>query len=70
VASFAFRLSDNNSHSIFFSEKRYICKKLIMDIWVKIVIFAIILHLVLGFGWLMYKLSPRKKTAKDQNELK
>jgi len=57
-------------HFSYFFEKRYICKKLIMDIWVKIVIFAIILHLVLGFGWLIYKLSPRKKSPKDQNELK
>lgn len=26
-----------------------------------IVIIVIILHLVVGFGWLMYKLSPRKE---------
>ncbi len=26
-----------------------------------IVIIIIILHLVIGFGWLMYKLSPRKE---------
>jgi hypothetical protein len=31
-----------------------------MDIWVKIGIAAIILHLVVGFGWLVYKLTPRK----------
>jgi hypothetical protein len=29
--------------------------------WVKIVIIVILLHLVVGFGWLVYKLSPRKK---------
>jgi len=29
-----------------------------------IVIVVIILHLVVGFGWLMYKLSPRKE---DEN---
>ena len=34
-----------------------------MDIWVKIIIIAIILHLVVGFGWLFYKLSPRRKNA-------
>lgn len=33
-----------------------------MDIWVKIGIAAIILHLVVGFGWLVYKLSPRKNS--------
>lgn len=26
-----------------------------------VVIIVIILHLVVGFGWLMYKLSPRKE---------
>jgi hypothetical protein len=40
-----------------------------MDFWVKVVIIAIILHLVLGFGWLIYKLSPRKKSVKDQNNM-
>ena len=29
--------------------------------WVKIVVIVILLHLVIGFGWLVYKLSPRKK---------
>jgi hypothetical protein len=32
-----------------------------MDIWVKIIIFLIIAHLVVGFGWLFIKLMPRKK---------
>jgi hypothetical protein len=35
-----------------------------MDIWVKIGIAAIVLHLVIGFGWLVYKLSPRKESGK------
>jgi len=33
-----------------------------MNIWVKIGLIVIVLHLLLGFGWLIYKLSPRKKT--------
>lgn len=37
-----------------------------MDIWVKIIIAAIVLHLVVGFGWLIYKLSPRKKNGNSQ----
>jgi hypothetical protein len=32
-----------------------------MDIWVKIGLIVILMHLVVGFGWLVYKLSPRKK---------
>jgi len=40
-----------------------------MDIWVKIGISAIILHLVVGFGWLIYKLSPRKKAKENQSGL-
>jgi hypothetical protein len=32
-----------------------------MSIWVKIGILLIVLHLNAGFGWLVYKLSPRKK---------
>jgi hypothetical protein len=36
-----------------------------MDIWVKTGIAAILLHLAIGFGWLIYKLSPREK-PKDQ----
>jgi hypothetical protein len=36
-----------------------------MSIWVKIGILLIALHLVVGFGWLIYKLSPRKKKDQD-----
>jgi len=35
-----------------------------MDTWVKIGILLIVLHLIAGFGWLVYKLSPRKKPGK------
>lgn len=38
-----------------------------MDFWVKIVIILIVLHLVVGFGWLVYKLSPRRKSG-DQKK--
>lgn len=31
-----------------------------MSIATKIVLILIALHLILGFGWLVYKLSPRK----------
>jgi hypothetical protein len=37
-----------------------------MDFWVKIVIILIVLHLVVGFGWLVYKLTPRKKSDKQK----
>lgn len=36
-----------------------------MNIWVKIGILLIVLHLVGGFGWLVYKLTPRKKRDKS-----
>jgi flagellar biogenesis protein FliO len=36
-----------------------------MSIWVKIGILLIVLHLIAGFGWLVYKLSPRKKKDRD-----
>jgi hypothetical protein len=36
-----------------------------MTVWTKLILILIILHLLLGFGWLVYKLSPRKK---DKNE--
>jgi lipopolysaccharide biosynthesis regulator YciM len=39
-----------------------------MNIWVKIGLILIVLHLVLGFGWLMYKLSPRKKDKKKDEK--
>ncbi|MEH6763168.1 hypothetical protein [Aequorivita antarctica] len=32
-----------------------------------IVISVIVLHLVAGFGWLMYKLSPRKEDEKEKD---
>jgi len=41
-----------------------------MDIWVKIVVAAIILHLVIGFGWLIFKLSPRRKSGSNQDDSK
>lgn len=31
-----------------------------MNIWVIIGLGLIVLHLLVGFGWLIYKLSPRK----------
>lgn len=31
-----------------------------MSIWVKIGLIVIVLHLLIGFGWLIYKLSPKK----------
>ena len=42
-----------------------------MSIWVKIGLGLIVLHLVVGFGWLIYKLSPRKSDKnkkKDESE--
>jgi hypothetical protein len=35
-----------------------------MSIWVKIGLIVIVLHLLFGFGWLIYKLSPRKSDKK------
>jgi hypothetical protein len=32
-----------------------------MDIWVKLVVALVALHLIIGFGWLIYKLSPGRK---------
>lgn len=32
-----------------------------MSIVTNIIVGIIVLHLVLGFGWLFYKLSPRKE---------
>lgn len=37
-----------------------------MDFWVKVVLIVIALHLLLGFGWLVYKLSPAKKPEEKQ----
>jgi len=39
-----------------------------MNIWVEIGLILIVLHLILGFGWLMYKLSPRKKDKKKDDK--
>jgi hypothetical protein len=41
-----------------------------MDFWVKVGIIAIIMHLLVGFGWLAFKLLPRKKSGDDKNEIK
>ena len=41
-----------------------------MSIWVKIGLIVILLHLIVGFGWLFYKLAipPKKKQDKiDKN---
>jgi hypothetical protein len=38
-----------------------------MDFWVKVVLIVIALHLLLGFGWLVYKLSPGKKQDDKQS---
>jgi|GEM_PF-1211051 len=38
-----------------------------MGLWVKIILFLIVVHLAFGFGWLIYKLSPRKKSDKTTN---
>jgi hypothetical protein len=36
-----------------------------MSLTTKIILALIVLHLLLGFGWLLYKLSPRKEDQKD-----
>lgn len=36
-----------------------------MGIWVKIGLIVIVLHLLIGFGWLIYMLAPRKKKKKE-----
>lgn len=38
-----------------------------MSIVTNIIVGIIVLHLVLGFGWLLYKLSPRKKGKDEQD---
>lgn len=37
-----------------------------MSIVTNIIVGIIVLHLIVGFGWLLYKLSPRKSDKKDQ----
>ena len=39
-----------------------------MNIWVKIGLIVIVLHLLVGFGWLLYKLSPRKSDKKNKSD--
>jgi len=41
-----------------------------MNLWTKIGLIVIILHLLIGFGWLIYKLSPPKKSKKKENKNK
>jgi hypothetical protein len=40
-----------------------------MDIWVKIGVIAIVLHLIAGFGWLLYKLTPRRKDGNNKDPM-
>jgi hypothetical protein len=35
-----------------------------MNLWTQILLLIIVLHLVAGFGWLVYTLMPRKKRDK------
>ncbi len=37
-----------------------------MNIWVKIGLIIIVLHLLVGFGWLFYKLAIPPKKKKDE----
>ena len=39
-----------------------------MSLITKIVIGIIVLHLIVGFGWLMYMLAPRKSDKKEGQE--
>lgn len=39
-----------------------------MSLTTKIILGLILLHLLVGFGWLLYKLSPRKKDSRDDPE--
>jgi hypothetical protein len=34
----------------------------------KIILGLILLHLLIGFGWLIYKLSPRKENKEDDTK--
>ncbi len=36
-----------------------------MNTWVIIGLIVIVLHLLIGFGWLIYKLSPKKSDKKE-----
>ena len=37
------------------------------DFWFYVVIAIIILHFVVGFGYLIYKMSPKKEDASEEN---
>jgi hypothetical protein len=37
-----------------------------MGFWTTLIFIVIILHFVVGFGYLMYKLSPKKKHNKEE----
>ncbi|MFT7033735.1 MAG: hypothetical protein ACJA2S_002243 [Cyclobacteriaceae bacterium] len=39
-----------------------------MSLITKIILGLIALHLLVGFGWLLYKLMPRKNTESDNKE--
>ena len=39
-----------------------------MDFTTKIILALIAIHLLVGFGWLIYKLSPRDKDKGDDPE--
>lgn len=36
------------------------------DFWSKIIMLVIVLHFVIGFGYLIYKLSPQKENRKEK----
>lgn len=35
------------------------------NFWYYTLVIVVILHIIVGFGYLMYKLSPKKKDKKD-----
>lgn len=39
-----------------------------MSLTTKIILALIVLHLLVGFGWLVYKLGPRKEDKPDEDE--
>lgn len=39
-----------------------------MSLTTKIILGLIALHLLVGFGWLLYKLSPRKDDKPEEKE--
>ena len=38
------------------------------DIWSKVIMLVIALHFIVGFGYLIYQLSPQKKDKKEKNK--